>query len=396
MSRGLRGLGGVIAVAWLGAAAACGPDEAVPEASPATDVGIVRLSSAQVRSAGIRTAVLESRPITRVVAVPGTIDPPDTAQAVIGSVVEGRVVAVRVLPGDVVREGEPLVEIHSHELSDAAGEMATAQAQLDFHRRAFERSEELLDAGAVSLEEVERRRADFQSARAELTRAEAMVEHLHPSSAGNVTAVATRGGTIFSVNARVGQVVLPGDPLVEMGSTAVLWVTAYVPEQTAGMLTAGDTVRVRFGAPAAEVSAHLVRAGDFVDAASRSVEMRFELDSIPRGVRPGSFATVDVSASESIEGVEVAEDAALRLGDRDVVFVAVGEGEYRAVTVGVEPMSNGRVAISGVPEGSEVVVDGAYFLKAAFELAEETTGTAGPPQAGPDSDAGTTGEGSSR
>jgi RND family efflux transporter MFP subunit len=350
---------------------ACGPGEETEQAGPSADPDVVRLTDAQVRSAEIRTEILKVGTIRRQAEVPGTVQPPDTAQAVVGSVVEGRVVAVHVLPGDVVRRGQPLVEIHAHEVAAAQRDFTAAQSEVQYRQNAFARSEQLFEAGAVSLEEVERRRTDLEAARAELRRAEEMIEHLAPSPGGNATAVAPRSGTVFEVPVRMGQAVLPGTALVHMGTTEALWVTAFVPEQTASTLVPGDSVRVRFGAPEPEVRAHLVRAANFVDPSNRSVEMRFELESIPPGVRPGSFAVVSVTTSEGFDGVELDDEAAVRLGDRDVVFVAEGVGVYRAVTVEVTPMRAGRVGVQGVPEGAELVVQGAYFLKAALELAAE-------------------------
>ena len=111
--------------------------------------------------------------------------------------------------------------------------------------------------------------------------------------------------------------------------------------------------------------------GEFVDPTNRSVEMRFELLSIPEGVRPGSFATVDVAAASSFEGLELAESAAVRLGDEDGVFVVEGPGLYRAVHVLVTSLRPGYVAVQGVPDGAEVVIEGAYFLKSALEATGE-------------------------
>jgi RND family efflux transporter MFP subunit len=368
--------GSALAALTLGLLAACGPGEEATDGGPTPDPDMVRLTDAQIRSAEIRTEVVPSGIVRREAEVPGTVQPPDTAQSIIGSIVEGRVVAVHVLPGDVVRRGHVLVEIHAHEVAEAQRDVSAAGAELVYRQNAFNRSEELFDAGAVSLEEVERRRADLEAARAELVRAQEMVEHLVPSAGGNASAVASRDGTVFEVSARMGQAVLPGTPLVHMGRTDVLWVTAFVPEQTASTLGTGDTVRVRFGAPEPEVRAHLVRAGNFVDPSNRSVEMRFELESVPPGVRPGSFAVVSVTTSESFEGVELPDDAAVRLGDRDVVFVQEGHGVFRAVFVEVTPMRAGRVGVRGLPQGVELVVRGAYFLKAALELAAEAEGAA--------------------
>jgi RND family efflux transporter MFP subunit len=351
--------------------AACGGDETPAPEGVLSEPDVVRLDPAQVRAAGIRTATVESGDVRREVQVPGSVQPPDTAYAVVGSIVEGRVVAVHVLPGDVVRAGDPLVEIHAHELAEAERDLTAARADLVYRENALRRSEELLQAGAVSLEEVERRTSEVASARADVRRAEELLEHLVPSPAGNVTAAAPRDGTVFEVQARMGQAVLPGTPVVTMGRTDVLWVTAFVPEQTASALGTGDTVRVRFGVPDLEVRAHLVRAGNFIDPSNRSVEMRFELDEIPAGVRAGSFAVVSVTTSDLLHGVILDDEAAVRLGERDVVFVAEAPGVYRAVTVEVVPTGAGRVAVVGAPEGADLVVEGAYFLKSALELSVE-------------------------
>jgi len=168
--------------------------------------------------------------------------------------------------------------------------------------------------------------------------------------------------------------VLEGESLVEMGSTRELWVTAFVPEHTAATLVLGETVEVRFNTVGERVTGRLLRAGDFVDPANRSVEMRFVLSRIPQGIRPGSFAVVEVATSEAVEGVEVGEDAAVRLAGGDVVFVVDRPGRYRAVPVTVVPVGEGRIAVQGLQPGVEVVAEGAYFLKAALELAHARDG----------------------
>lgn len=365
-----------LSLLWLAlVAASCGGEETVPAAEEPTPEGHVRLSEAQMRVAGIESAPLTVTEVEQPTPVPGTIQTPDTAQAIVGSVVEGRVVSVAVLPGDRVPAGTRLVEIHSHELSTAQRDQTAAEGNASFHERALQRSELLLEAGAVSLEEVERRRADFQTASAELVRAEETLEHLYPTPAGNVSAVAPRAGTVFRVHARPGQVVLPGTPLVEMGTTDVLWVTAFVPEHTASTLTVGDRVPVRFESPSgAMATARLVRSGDHVDAANRSVEMRFQLDSIPPGVRPGAFAHVDIQPADAIRGARYPEDVAVRMDGGDVVFVVAGPGLFRPVAVTVTPIREGWVAVQGLPDGADVVTRGAYFLKSAMEVGVGETG----------------------
>jgi cobalt-zinc-cadmium efflux system membrane fusion protein len=335
---------------------------------------VVTLTDAQQRIAGIVTEQVISGSIRVHTQVPGSVGSPDTASSSVGSVVEGRVAAVHVLPGDAVRAGTPLVEIDAHELAQAQRDLSAAEAMVTFQENALARSEALLEAGAVSLEEVERRRADLLAAEADVRRAEELIGHLSPSETGNVTAIAPMDGTVFSVHVRPGQAVVPGAPLVDMGSTDVLWVTAFVPEDLATAVAIGDTVNVRFRNAEAVAPARVVRLGAHVDPMNRSVEMRFELLRIPPGVRPGTFALVEVPSADALDGIEVADGTVVTVAGEDVVFVSEGPGTYRAVRVTASPLRDGRFAVMGLPPGSEIVVDGAYFLKAALDQRSESGG----------------------
>lgn len=370
VQNGISPLGGVLVLALLSGCAAPTPD-----ADSAVEAGEthVRLSAAQLTAAEITTVTVQLDSLHPTLSVPGSVQLPDTAQVAVGSIVEGLVMSVSVLPGQVVRPGETLVEIHSHELLTAQRDLTAAHAVMAQYRAALRRSEQLLGAGAVSIEEVERRQADFVASEAELDRAEEMVAHLHPSMDGNVQVTAPRGGTIFTVSARPGQAVLPGTPLVEMGSIDVLWVTAFVPESSARAAEPGQVVSVRFGPGSNDaVRALLVGMGSHVDPSNRSVEMRFELETVPTGVRPGSFAAVEVASDAPFQGMELSDEAVVSLGADDVVFVADGVGAFRPVAVEALPLGAGTIAVRGLPPGSDVVTRGAFFLKAAAEQAGVT------------------------
>lgn len=372
MDRALRPLpraGGTIAL-FAGSliVVACGSDAPPMETAAPDPGGVIQLSEAQVAAADLRWETVAPAALRETVRVPGSVNPPDTAQASVGSIVEGRVVRVRVVPGDRVRAGQSLVEIHSHELSDARAALTRAEAQLEYQQEATERAERLHEAGAISLEELQRRRAESRGAQAEAERAVEMVEHLYPTPEGNTSAVAPQDGTVFEVSARPGQAVVPGTPLLRLGSTDVLWVTAFVPEGTSAYLEPGDVVEVVFQAPAGLTAhARLVRVGGYVDPANRSVEMRFELLDPPAEIRPGAFATVEVTTTASFTGVELPEAAAVRMGTDDVVFVALGDGRFEPHAVTVRSLRPGFVAVEGLEAGLQVVVDGAYFLKSAAE-----------------------------
>jgi cobalt-zinc-cadmium efflux system membrane fusion protein len=354
---------------------ACGGEAPPPVQQPLVQDDLVTLTPAQVQSAGIQSQAVTTGMQRQTVQVPGAVTSPDTSQATVGSLVEGRVERVAVLPGDRVRAGDLLVEIHSHELMDARAALATAEANLVYEEEAAQRAGRLYEAGAISLEELQRRTASLTGAAAEVNRATEMVEHLYPTAGGNASAVAPRDGTIFRTMVSTGQVVLPGTPLVRMGSSAELWVTAFLPEGTATAMEIGDEVEVEFPSLSrTRARASLIQQGQYVDPANRSVESRFRILAPPTGLRPGAFATVEVNSALAFQGVRLQEAAAVRLGGGDAVFLEEGEGRYRMQPVTVTPLEPGVVVVEGIPDGARVVVSGAYFLKSVMETAGAAEG----------------------
>lgn len=364
------------ALAALLAAAACGSGEPPTPSAPPDD-GLVRLTAEQVSVAGVRAKPVALEPVASQLDVPATVSSPDTALAAVGSLVEGQVASVAVLPGDEVREGAPLVLVHSHELTDAMRDLGAAEARLAFAEAALGRSSELLDAGAVSREEVERRRAERDALAAEVARSRQWVDHLGPDAEGHVVVRAPRAGVVFDVRARPGAGVAPGDVLVTLGRTDVLWVTGWVPEQEHLDLTAGDEVAVHFRIlPDHEVHARIVRVGGSVDPVRRAVQVRAELTRVPKGVRPGAFATLVLPSSDREPRAIVPSEAVQRVPGGEVVFIEVEPGVYRPMAVTSHTLPDGRVAVDGLSAGQRIVVAGAYAVRSAMESTSEAEGEA--------------------
>ena len=363
--------GALLLVLW-----GCGSPEPEPDVASIPE-GTVQLAQEQMAVAGVRVEPVTLQPIALQLDVPATVASPDTALAAVGSLVEGRIESVAVLPGDEVPEGAPLVYLHSHELTDALRDLAAAEARLAFAEAALGRSAELLEAGAVSREEAERRRAERDALAADVERANEWIDHLSPDDEGHVVMRAPRAGVVFEVMAHPGAGVTPGDPLVTLGRTDVLWVTGWMPEHESLHVGPGDEVAVRFEAlPGHDVRAHVVRMGGAVDPVRRAVEVRAELGWVPTGIRPGAFATLLLpSSTEELRAI-VPADAVQRVSGGEVVFVEEGPGLFRPVRVKSFTHPDGRAVVEGLREGQRIVVEGAYTVRSAMEATPEDGGDA--------------------
>lgn len=357
-----------LALVLISLGACGGADERPPSGDAPEERGVVTLGETQRLRAGVRVEELTAAETAVPLAVPAEVNPPDTARAMIGSIVEGRVERVRVLPGDEVRAGDVLALIHSHEMMEARRDLMAARAQLEYAERALARSELLVAAGAVSREEVERRSAERAAARAEVRRAEDMVGHLDPSPEGEVTVRAPRDGVVLAVHVEPAVAVVPGDPLVEVGARTPLWATAHLPEEHAALLRIGADARVTLHAlPGDTMAARVVRVAGRISAETRTVEVRAEVLDPPPGARPGMFARVELLDAERRTGVEVPGIAVQQVDGAPAVFVEEAPGRYRVQPVEVHPLGGDRILVVGLPDPVRVVVAGAPFLKAAVE-----------------------------
>lgn len=347
---------------------ACGGATATPEAEQ-LPAGVVDLDPAQLSALDLVIDTVEVTQVAIPLDIAATVSTPDPATAHLGSIVEGRVVRVPVLPGDRVRAGTPVVIIHSHELSAARRDLVAAEAEVAASGAALERSTRLLEVGAVSLEEVQQRRATFAAAQAEQRRAEDLVEHLHPDG-DDVTIVAPTDGTVMAVRVNPGEAVTVGMPLVEIGDARSFWVTGWVPERAVPFVTQGGTARVVLAAfPGDTFAARVVRTGGALDPARRALDVRVALESPPAGVVPGMYATMLLAGGDRAERALLPAEAVQRTAQGAGVFVreTASRFRFRPVTEAIA-LPQGGVAVAGLEPGLEVVTRGAYRLHAAANL----------------------------
>lgn len=359
----------LVATALTVALAACNRGTEVA-ALPAVPPGAVRLTPEQMAAARIVLDTVRLEPVALALAVPGTVRSPDPETAHVGAIVEGRVDAVKVLPGDRVRRGDPLVLVHSHEAATALRDLAQSTAELEYAQAAYDRSTRLLAAEAVSREEVEHRRMTLARVQAEVARSREIVRHLSPTPDGDVVLRAPRAGTVFATHVRPGEAVTIGTPLVDLGEVTRLWVTGYVPENASVRCTRGSAVDVRFDLlPDSTVPGRVVRIGGAVDSLRRSVEVRVELARVPEGLRPGMFATLLLPAADVAPRAVLPAGAVQRTAGGTVVFVRDTADMFRPRVVRAVGLPDGRMAVDSLPAGLVVVTGGAYSVKAQLEAA---------------------------
>lgn len=341
----------------------------------------VRIDPGMLRDLRITTAPVETRTASGAVEILGELHVDEGAYAEVGTPIPARVVAVQAAPGASVKKGDVLVELSSPELGRARAAYQSAAARVELARQTLARQRELAAERIAPARRVQEATAEAAEAEAALRAAAAELHALGadpaqaPREPGRAPILALRApidGTVIERDAVLGQLAEPAKPLVRVADLRTLWLIAHAFERDAVRIEPGAMARVKLTAlPGRELTGEVTLVGSSVEPASRTIPVRIVLANDDGLLRPGMSATVRVPLAGGDARILAVPAAALqRLSDGWVVFLPRGEGRFAVRPVGRGRDLGGEVEIvSGLAPDEQVVVDGAFLLKAEAEKA---------------------------
>jgi len=340
---------------------------------------VLRIEPDMLRDLRLTTARAEDRWTVEGVSVLGDLGPDEDAYAVIASPIPARIVRLHAAPASTVHAGEPLAELQSPELGKARAKLMSAQGRLQLALRTLARKRALAAERIAPRREVEEAEAAATTARADAAAAEAALHALGISGSDMQTGRhdsstfvlrSPIAGTVIDRSGAQGEMAEPSRPLYRIADLSRLWLTVHAFERDAVRLAPGTTARVQFAAlPGRTFTGPITNVGRQVEGQSKTVAVRVEIENPDGVLRPGMSATATLPIGEQIAGVLAVPAAALqRLAQGWCVFVPLAEGTFQVRPVGRGRDLGGTVEIlSGLEAGDEVVVDGAFLLKAQAE-----------------------------
>ncbi len=306
--------------------AACGRHETPPAAAPV-------LPTATVQT---QPAVVEAHAATEEVV--GTVR--SKQRAVVEAKVSGRVLEYTATPGTRVQRGDLLARLDVQEIQARVDQ---ARALYDQARRDFDRQKQLITSNATTRQEYEAAEARVKVATAGLSEAETML--------GYASVTAPFDGVVTRKLADVGDLAMPGKPLLEIESPTALRFEADLPEAILDRVQLGAKLPVRLSKV---VEGTVSEISPVADPVSRTFLVKLDLPPID-GLRTGQFGRVSVPVAET-QLLLVPRAAVLKRGQMELVFVARDDrAVLRLVKTGKS--LDGRVEIlSGLEAGEAVIV----------------------------------------
>lgn len=346
----------------------------------------------------VEVAAIERGPIEHRRTFTGSLEP--KAELVVAPKVSGRVERLDVDLADTITRGQRVAKLDNDEhvqaqaqaeadLAVAKANLAEAESLLNIAGRELQRVDRLRVRGAVSESQRDAAHADqlAKRARVEVTRAQITRSNAALETARirlgytNVTAD-WRGGSDERVVAEryvdEGETVAANAPLLRIVEMNPITAVFSVTERDYSLLRTDQAVTLHTDAhPGAAFDGRITRIAPVFRESTRQARVEVGVDNPELRLKPGMFVRAIVVLGRVEEASIVPEQALVRRGGRDGVFVVADDGQsvsWHEVDVGYR--QDGRAQITGDGLNKQVVTLGQQLLddKSAVSIAGRMQG----------------------
>ena len=290
-------------------------------------------------------------------------------QTVLAAQVAGAVVQLDVKVGDRVSAGQLLLRLDARaaEQTAAAGDaqVQAARAALDVAAKDLARQQQLFQKDYISQAALERAESAFKSTQAQVN-AQSAQSGAARTQSGLYTVRAPFAGVVAEVPVSLGDMAMPGRPLLSLYDPAALRITAAVPQSLAAQLMSAAAPRLELpGLPEAQrwLVPQRLQWLPTVDAATHTVQLRAELPTGLAGLAPGMFARIwlplaGAGAGPASASLTVLSAAVVRRAEMTGLYVLDAQGQpvLRQVRLG-RTLGEQVEVLTGLNPGERVVSD---------------------------------------
>ncbi|WP_432725687.1 efflux RND transporter periplasmic adaptor subunit [Variovorax sp. W6] len=288
-------------------------------------------------------------------------------EAVVGSESNGlKLAEVRVNVGDTVKKGQVLAvfspETVQADIAQSRASLAEARATAADAAGNAARARTLQATGALSQQQINQYQTTEQTAKARVEAAEAVLA-AQQVRGRNTQVLAPDDGVISARTATVGSVVSAGTELFRLIRQGRLEWRAEVTSAELSRVSVGTTAFV-VSASGAQVRGKVRSIAPTVDPQTRAALVYVDLPNVQQntGVKAGMFARGDFELGRSTAPT-VPQAAVVPRDGFNNVFVLKPDNKVSQLKVQIGRRLNDRIEItSALPEGAQVVVQGAGFL----------------------------------
>jgi len=326
--------------------------------------------------------VLQVQPttLTRTLRLTGTVAYNAFRTTPVIAQVSGPVSRVVVVPGQRVKQGQPMLFVASPDYSQLRSNYLKAKDAYALAQKADARAKDLYQHHAIAEQALEQAESAEVQAGGDLVSAQAALKVLGITDPDalvqapptfEVPVKAPIGGEVVEQNVAVGQLIQPGSTQCFMLSdTSNVWVLVNVYQNDLPYVRVGDGVSIQTDAYPQVFRGRISYVAASLDPATRTLQARIETANPGEKLKKDMYVTATVNAGKISNTIVLPDAAVLRDNENQpFVYAETSQNKFgrRAVTLGESV--NGQTEItSGLKPGDRVVGNGSLFLQFANSL----------------------------
>jgi cobalt-zinc-cadmium efflux system membrane fusion protein len=383
ITRRNSGLQSAMALACAFALTACSPNERQMtsySAKASTSATPQLFTLPQDQLSHVQVVTIQPTTLTRTLRLTGAVayDAFNTTPVI--TQVGGPVSRILVVPGQQVKEGQPMLDVSSPDYSQLLDAYLKAADSYRLADKNWARAQDLYQHHAIAQRDLEQAESDRNQAQADLNAADQGMKILGikspadlakaPSSA-LIPVLAPISGEVVERLVSPGQVVQAGQTQAfTISNLHTVWVLANVYQGDLAAVRSGDDVVVQNDAYPGTFHGRISYVSPALDPNTRTLQARIVVDNPGEKLKRDMYCTVTVTAGSIPNAIAVPDSSVLRDdNNRPFVYLASGANQFGRRDVEIGQSLNGQTQIlRGISPGDRVVADGSLFLQFANSL----------------------------
>ncbi len=321
------------------------------DAGGSANQDVVRIDPAVEQNLGVRSEVIKVGTLPATLHVPGTVAWDQRLAVTVSARTDSTLEKLYVrAPYAAVKAGQPLAEILAPQWNAAAAEYFALDDATSADARAL--------------------RGAAHARLLALGMDDATIRGLRAGSE-RITLRAPIAGVVSELNAREGQQISAGMPIMSLNGLDSVWVDPAIPQAQSGGVGAGTPIVATLSAlPGATFRSRVEELLPDVDPITRTRRARIVLPNPKHELAPGMFVDVRIDGAADAPRPLVPDEAVIADGTDTRVIQMLSDGGFKPVRVKTGRASGGMTEIlAGLHGGERIVTSGQFLIDSEASLA---------------------------
>lgn len=303
----------------------------------------------------VRAVVMQYGPMQDKIVAAGSVLPDE--QVELSAEASGRITTIHFTEGATVNKGELLVSINN---ADLQAQLSRNAYLVQLAKEREQRQRILFEREAISQQEYDQVLTELNALMAEADLLQAQLD--------KTLIRAPFDGILGLRLLSEGSFVSPGTKIVRLARIKPVKIDFSVPERYASYVQKGTSISFQVENQSGNLNATVYAIEPMIDPRSRSLQARARFANEKGQLVPGSFARVEIAASNLLEALQIPAEAIIpEMGTSKVFVYRNGLAQPLMVTTGLRTESHVQI-LEGLNAGDTVLTTGLLQLRPGMQV----------------------------